>query len=579
MEPSAAVGRAGLVALIALTVLALIARLLETGAGLPHLVEPDNAYFLQPQLIADGGALARTHHDYGRYPHLVSRILMLWPEAELGDGSLKDHLRKAAAPSWRPRLLIAIAGAACVPATFLLAREFLAVGWALFASALLSASVLHQLFSAQGRPHIAVTLFITLTIWASLRILRSGRWRDYVLAGSFAALALGCLHNGVAALLPLGLAHLLSSRGQGKRQHLKLLAPLLLVAASAIAFLGFLFQPLPEPGSSAQLQGKALGIGSHAFHFDEIHGRGFRVIGWTLWSYEPVLLGLLSLAVCLLALRLPRLREIAAESRRRTLVVAAFVLPYVVMIGIYDSTYERFVIPLLPCLVVLAAWGLSALLGSARTGPAHRSLGVAIAAAALAWPCWAAIKLARLCAAPDTATLAAQWIAEHADPRAERILLTTQVDLPLLREPSQTPPFPPEDRRLGAWVYPWAYYQLGLARESGLEPFWRLGWLPTTDPAFLIELRDTGAAALRKLDWTLVVDGSFTDGWIPGNQQRIHDALGLVADRVASFAPYDDDGIPRALWWQESSRVARPFWSRLRSAQSFGPAIDIYRRR
>ena len=100
------------------------------------------------------------------------------------------------------------------------------------------------------------------------RLLRRGEWRDYILAGTFSALALGCLHNGIAALLPLGLAHALRSRHLGLREHAKLLAPLLLVAASALAFLGFLFQSQPENAASAQLQGDALGIGSHAFHFD-----------------------------------------------------------------------------------------------------------------------------------------------------------------------------------------------------------------------------------------------------------------------------------------------------------------------
>jgi len=579
MEPSAAVGRAGLVALVALSVLALVARLLGTGAGLPHLVEPDNAYFLQPRLIADGGAEARAHHDYGRYPHLVSRILMQWPERELGEGSLDDHLRQAAAPSWRPRVLIAVAGAACVPATFLLARQFLGVGWSLFAAALLGSSVLHQLFSAQGRPHVAVTLFMTCTIWASLRLLRRGNWSDYALAGLFAALALGSLHNGIAALLPLGMAHVLRSRGLGRSEHAKLLAPLLLVAASAVAFLGFLFQSQPENAASAQLQGQAVGIGSHAFHFDEIHGRGFRVIAWTLWSYEPILLALLAIALLLLVRRLLQPRVVDAAARARALVLAAFVLPYVVAIGLYDATYERFVIPLLPGLALCAAWGISTLVDFAHAGRPRRALGMALALAALAWPGWAALRLTRLCASPDTATRAARWLRENADPRAERILLTTQLDLPLLREPTTTPPFAPQDRRLGAWVYPWTYYQLGLAQDSRLGPVWRVGWLPTTEPAFVLDLRDRGPAALAELDWTLVVEGSFTDGWIPGNQRRIHDALGTLGERVASFAPYADEGMPRALWWQESGRVARPFWSRLLDASSFGPAIEIYRRR
>jgi hypothetical protein len=259
-------------------------------------------------------------------------------------------------------------------------------------------------------------------------------------------------------------------------------------------------------------------------------------------------------------------------------VVASFALPYLAMIGIYDSSYERFVIPLLSCFALIAAWGVSRAFERLSGGGARTALRVALLIGLLAWPCFASIRLTRLLAAPDTATRAAQWISANADVRAERILMTPRLDLPLPRDPSVAAPFSAEELRVGAWVYPWTYYQIASAARP--SPGWRMKWFPTLDAEFLQQLKLDPVAALASLDWTLIADGSFSDGAVvPGNLQRIQDALGAAADRVASFVPYEEEGSPRGLWWQETSSVDRPFWSRLLAAKSFGPAIEIYRRR
>ena len=580
MQSRPSSSRTSLLALLALTALTLLARLLGAGSGLPHLAEPDNAFLLQPKLIADGGAAAHRHADYTKYPHLVSRILMALPAPKASGPALDDHLERASSESLRPRLLIAIAGVACVPTLFLLAREFLSAGWSLFAAALLATSLLHGLFSAQGRPHVLVTLFITLTLWACVRLVRRGSWSDYAVAGIFAALSVGSLHNGIAALLPLAAAHAIRSRGQGIRGQLKLALPALLVAASAIAFLPFLFESAKVAPIGVQEEQSIFRLGCHAFHLDKIHGRGFGVIGWTLWSYEPALLGLLALALPFLLMGAARLRGLAPELRASVIVVASFVLPYLIVVGLYDASYERFVIPMLPCLALIAAWGLSSLLHGIPSGSPRIAATTLLVLGVLAFPVWSSIKLVRLLSSPDTATLAARWLSANADPRAETILMTPRLDLPLVHDPSVPLPFTAEELRVGAWIYPWTYYQLGLGPQSGLAPAWRMGWLPTLDPGFAEKLRQDENKALLDLDWTLIAEGSFADSSeLPGNQQRIKAALGAIANRVASFVPYEEQGNPRALWWQESSGIERPFWQRLLAASSFGPAIQVYRRR
>jgi len=110
--------------------------------------------------------------------------------------------------------------------------------------------------------------------------------------------------------------------------------------------------------------------------------------------------------------------EAERERRRDVLVCLGYVLPYVAVFGLYDLTFERFALPLVPFLAVAAACALSALWS--RIPERRRSVYAAAtgAAAVLALPALGTWRLGSFRSQPDTFELAARWLEEHAVPAA-----------------------------------------------------------------------------------------------------------------------------------------------------------------
>src|SRR5262249_27084934 len=152
----------------------------------------------------------------------------------------------------------------------------------------------------------------------------------------------------------------------------------------------------------------------HAVFLGDFHGRGFGVLGRALIDYDP---WILLLAVCGCVAGVMALRRGAHETRpgarSALLVVAAFALPYALVVGAYDVTYERFALPLVPVLACAAAAGVAWLARSARV--ATRGRVAAFAAVAALVQAAPAAHLAHAHAQVDTSSTAAAWL-EAQDP-------------------------------------------------------------------------------------------------------------------------------------------------------------------
>jgi hypothetical protein len=118
---------------------------------------------------------------------------------------------------------------------------------------------------------------------------------------------------------------------------------------------------------------------------------------------------------------------------RREVILLAFPVPYSLVIGSWSSRFERYTLPLLPFLTLLAALSLVALAAWLRERSARWSgrvaapwwpgLGLALAVAVLVGPEVArGIHWHRLLARPDTRAVAGEWI-EREIPAEARIAL------------------------------------------------------------------------------------------------------------------------------------------------------------
>ena len=438
LQPSTSRGRAVLLgSLLLLFAFAAWARLSTLAAGLPHAPANDEHVYIWQMDLFGKPEDPRANPAYGFYPQLVSRLATLVPSpAPDAPATLDEHLAAAGADFVRARLVVALLSLLALPATWFLARGLGAAG-AWLATSFVATSVLSTWYAGEARPHAAFAALAVCSVACAVELQRRGGAWLYLATGALAGLALATLQSGLACLLPLCAAHLLRPRELRARERVWLvLATLLalLVAWPFYPFLGADVRPVGEgpPEGATVFFGHDLWLGS----FD---GLGFVRFARAFWHYEtlPTLLALAGLVLWL---------------RKRTrlspamLVAGAFVLPYVLVFGLYHHTFDRFALPLVP-FVALAAAATVVHLSGARARPLVCSAVCLLAAL----PC---VALVRVRGAPDTTQLAARWIESHV-PCGEEVRVMRSLELPLARDP-QT--LEPAAARVGVRISAWRQY-------------------------------------------------------------------------------------------------------------------------
>ena len=548
------------------TLLALTLRLTGLGHGLPHAPEPDAFLIDQIQLHQSGEIQTRIESDnYGKYPHLLSRIFALLPAPAEAATNLEQELEQAARPFLFGRLIVALLSSCLIPLSYGLARRFLTPWWSLGAATFVATSLLHISFSQQARPHGPLASFTTLALLSLFALLRHPTRSAYLRAGLACGLAIACLHNGAAILIPALVAHLLVSRGGGLKAQARALLPLLLIALLVIACYPFLFPSLRAhlPFAAIDRTG-LLPFFPHAAsnHWsDWVHGAGFGLMLEYLWSFDPALLVLLLGGVLINIKR----HQLTSERRRDLAVAASFVVPYVLVLGLFDRTYERFLLPLLPFVACFAAaflHKLSSLLRKSR----EPFVGLALVLLAQAFPLTVAIRSALQRARPDPATQVAEWVTTELDPKVDRIIVSPIASFPL---PFDLQGDPARKTMSNHAKLPWPNYQAHSPRTQReafeLVP---MTLLPSEQPS-AIGLRES-RSALRKR-----IQNSHCN-WVilrvrPGRAmyEVFAAVLSKLGTRVARFSAREDGQVPPDRGDQRALQVLR--------RHLHGPSHDIYR--
>ena len=557
------------IALATISALALLLRLWNLDALLPHLTESDGLVLAtQVDLLRSGAEHPERELLFGFYPHLVAWLALLIPHAKIEAHTLAEQLALAARSYGDPRMAVAIASVLIVPGTWALARRFLAPGAALLAAAFSATSLLHLWFAQQARPHAVSSALAVLAVVAALRLFERGKALDFLLGGLAAGLAIAALQSGIAVLLPLGLA-LVLRRPEARASSLLWLVPALAIIALCVrVFYPFLFGPSQ---SELGAGGGEFHLSGHVVYFDLFNGQGFMTVVRTLVDYDPWL----TLCAVLGGAALLARRTLTGRGRELAIVLA-YAVPYFVMIALYQRTYQRFVIPLVPYLACLAAWLVWTMARRvAQRIPLAPSAAMALFFAPQAAP---ALRLLRVRAAPDTIEQAARWIESSRDiaPEHDRILVQPSFDLPL---PQSAAALEANVLMMDNRSRPWFRLQRSLPAEQRLLPAWNLIAMPLRTSEQMRALNEDGPAYLRSLgaDWFVIE--VYSEGRTPLLLDQIPPALPAVAERVARFTPdhpdrgddlpllYQDDGYPRTEVWA---------W-RLYHMHSLGPTIEIWR--
>ncbi|MBI5363282.1 MAG: hypothetical protein HZA53_08890 [Planctomycetes bacterium] len=444
--------RLWIAALVLLIAAALGLRLAGLDFLLPQNMESDGGVVVrQVALIEEASADPWREDNWSYYPHLVARTVAAATQASTADArTLEEHLARAAAPHVRVRRVVAWLSLLAILATWWIARRFLAAGAAFAAAAFVATSQLELCFSQESRPHGPAAALAVLAVAAALRLRALPTLANYLLAGGSAGLAIGALQSGVLVLLPFFAAHLLRAGERRARDWGAFAAAFVPIVVCFLLFYPSIFAPKPTadaPELYVRGDGNVQFFG-HTVFLGMFNGRGFANVWNALLGFEPVLLLLALLGVVLWLAR-------SRRGSRDLLVVLAYVGPYLLVIGLYERTYERFVLQLVPFLACAAVAPFARLAGP--IGPRanfRRIVATAAAVLALLPPTALALVLVTRRSAPDTSDRAAAWIAEHVQP-GERVAIVPFVDVPLARTEEALA----DAERLG-WLSPWLNYQL-----------------------------------------------------------------------------------------------------------------------
>lgn len=601
-------------------------RLTGLDHGLPHRMEPDAEVVTQVEVMRGEHEATSAYRagNYGTYPLLIAQLTTLLFEgnAPLESGvqpGLEEHLERASRNFLDTRRTVALFSILIVPATFLLACSFVSPGWALLAAALAAFSLLDQNFSQQARSHGMLAPLMCLTMVAALRLRRRGDWGSYVLAAVACALALGCLHSAVAMWPALLVAHFLVGDGERILAPRIWLAPRSWFAPKAWLAIGLIFAAIPlfypfvfEGAQDTEvgvprMEGSSLWLGNHEIDFALFDGGGFLTLLRTFEFYEPVLGLLLLVALAALVWRASAGRPAGLEQveqverpvpgpgqRRDLLVVLTYVLPYLLVIGLFRETFERFLLPLLPFCAVFAAWGVRELVARIAA-PALRRVMVACVCLLLLLPASASARLAWLRSQPDTGSEAAAWMSAHLEPGAEPIFLSpvpsahrsdSSMELPLLRTPDALRQA--RGPKLGLYNI-WSVYQLRLPDLPPVDAQWPIRWLVS-------RIKDLGVPpGVGRLEHLERTPQAFFATSGPGlfvievYEQRdqnpthiyLRGALQSLGTRLARFSPdgpEHDTRFPLIYQDRVEDGGAWPnYFRRVFTARTTGPVIEIYR--
>lgn len=343
------------------------------------------------------------NHRHPGYPGLHFYLQMLPAKAHIAaTGATIPELPRAGFYLGARRMSL-IAGVLAAGLVFWIGRGFLSLPSAFIAGSLVALSPLAFRESAVVNPDLMLMLFVSASLWASLRLLERGdavesrRWTPYVVAGASVGLAAAIKYTGVFALVPFSLAWLLGPNPRRDRW-----AWVCGVAISGITF--GLASPYTLLNSSAFVRGLSMHVGYY---------QAAQVNAPFELTRQVATRGL-GLVAALAALG-SAVRGLTAVDKR-LIVLLAYPMSYWFVFSLFDRAYPRHALVLLPAVALLAA---DAFERASRRTPAWA--GVALALALLAGPFTESLDLWRRVHRPTPADAAAMWVESNL-PAGSRVL-------------------------------------------------------------------------------------------------------------------------------------------------------------
>jgi len=410
----------------------------------------------------------------------------------------------------------------------------------LLAAWFLSVCFIHVRDSHYAVNDVPLTFFVTIVLLAAVKIVRSGERKWYALAGAAMGLGFATKYSAAFALLPVSLAHFLSPEVQLKRLsclRVRRLAIAVAIAGGA-AIVGSPYFVL-TPGKVIHDVYEALYLaGRHGFEGWQIDPSGgyvfyLKTLAWG-FGWGLLFLALAGLAVAILR-RLPQ-----------DLVLLSLPVTMYALMGRQQMYFARFVLPMVPALLVLGASLLEKIPTSLANSRRSAIAGLIVGALAFtAQPLTSSLRSDYLVTQTDTRTLAKRWIETHFS-KGARIAVDWRTHGP----PLSTPDLPKPDSHRS--------YKVLVVDGTGLSDH-PVEWYQQQDFDYLIT-----SSFIYNIP--LVYEDRDAE------RRTFYASLGDRLELVQEFRPYEGDAEPPFIF-DEIYGPAISLWQRERP----GPTIKVYK--
>ena len=522
-------------AVLSLTLVALLLRLWGIGFGLPQEYHIDEHFYYPYAWMMGQGQLALPDQAHG--PSLYLGLLLIGQkimQALFFPGmSNADFGALLQTNPWpyllSARLISALAGALTIPIVYLLGKRFRDRILGLIAAAIMAVLFFHVRDSHFGVPDSLTTLFAAATGWLSLRAYQTQRRPDLVWAGMAAGLAAGAKYTTVVVVVAVMAAALLIKTTWRRRFTLLIVSALGVLIGFIIGYPNLLLNP-------------PIFIKDISFLFARV-GEGFE--GWRIVPdnsgafYLDTLLWSTGIPAVILA----GVGILAAIVRRTAggLILIAFPVAYLIIMSMSQGHFGRYLLPILPFLVVLSAdvcwnsvpqWiGCSAPC-SPRASRLAQPIGSVLLLAVLIPNLANSLRVDWILAQPDTRTIAKRWIEANIAAGA-RIAIEWPYHTPPLSNGYEVPP----ESQHEYWIdRVWGF---GLADRP-------LGQYQTDGTRYIIST-------------SFIRDIPVVDAQHERQRQEFYARLPQVFHEIKAFSPRCDGGEPAFIF-----------------DAIYGPAVDLW---
>lgn len=250
----------------------------------------------------------------------------------------------------------------------------------------------------------AITFWMAVALLAAVKIFQNGKWRWYILGGVSLGLGFATKYSGLVAIMPILIAHFYTPEAlRNKYSYGKLFTLFILILVSAALASPYF---ILTPGKALVNISELFLSGQDGFWNWQIDpGGGFifyiKTLIWGLgWG-----LFLLSVVGMLFAL----LRHEPVD-----LVFLSIPILMFIFLGRQQMYFGRFMLPLIPPMLILAASFLDKFVVSILTKTSSQQLGfVLLVILLIAQPLSNAIRFDLLISRVDTRTLAKRWVEKN----------------------------------------------------------------------------------------------------------------------------------------------------------------------